>query len=560
MHSWARWSAAGPRIRLSADIYDLESRRAVAPVQVEGPSDSVLALVDRLGMQILGVILEKDRVEIPTLDLSAITTPSLIALKAYLEGEDLYRRSEFRGAIAAWERAVRADTLFALAYLGLAQAYGWYDNKSRRYEENLERAKSLADRLPAVERMVVQVRWSAHGVSPGAISTIREAIRKYPDAAEAWYMLGEVYHHQAVGMAGPEEAEEAFRRAAELQPAMAPYRAHLLELAFLWKPDSAHIASEVAAYARLAPEDARTRAGRIGLALAFGDTGTRAQARAELGTLDAESAIQVYLLLSHPRFAEAREAVYSAVESRLDQRSRATLRAPRFRNLGLMDGRVRYALGTLNDSAHLGAWYCGPLYLSVRGLPVPERVLEERLAASLADSSLFSNRYSVMCAAGYAARQGDWSEYNILLSHAREIAASELAAGDSASAREWDECVLQAEAHGLWRRGRKEEALRAFEGTLRSDPGWYALWSKAQLALELGRLDQAERAFRTLWKQDGTPAYLQRARILERTGRPTEAREAYQFVAYAWRNADAELQPMVEEARRAVARLSGAGN
>ena len=121
---------AGPRIRLSADIYDLESRRAVAPVQVEGPSDSVLALVDRLGMQILGVILEKDRGEIPTLDLSAITTPSLIALKAYLEGEDLYRRSEFRGAIAAWERAVRADTLFALAYLGLAQAYGWYDNKS----------------------------------------------------------------------------------------------------------------------------------------------------------------------------------------------------------------------------------------------------------------------------------------------------------------------------------------------------------------------------------------------------------------------------------------------
>jgi tetratricopeptide (TPR) repeat protein len=554
--------AAGTRIRLGADVYDVESGRAVGPVQVEGPSDSVLALVDRLGMQTLGVILEKDPGEIPTLDLAAVTTPSLIALKAYLEGEDHYRRSEFRAASEAWERAVRADTLFALAYLGLAQAYGWYDDKSpaaERYQENLERAKILADRLPAVERMVVQARWAERGGGPAAVPTIREATRKYPDAAEAWYTLGEVYYHQSVGMAGPEEAQEAFTKAADLQPAMAPYRAHLLDLAFLWHPDSARIAREVGAYGRLAPEDARTRAGRIGLALAFGDTGTRARATAELGTLDSESATRVYLLLSHPRFADAREAVFSAVEPRLDRRSRANLEGPRARNLGLMDGRARYALGTLNDSPHPGVWYCGPLYLSVRGLPVPERVLEERLAASRADSSLFSNRYSVMCAAGYAARQGDWSEHRVLVSRARDVAARDLSAGDSASARAWDWVVLAAEAHGLWRRGRKEEALRAFERSLQFEANWDVVWYVAQLALELGRLDQAERAFGALWKQDGTPAYLQLARILERTGRPREAREAYQFVAYAWRNADPELQPMVEEARRAVARLSPAG-
>jgi uncharacterized protein HemY len=81
-----------------------------------------------------------------------------------------------------------------------------------------------------------------------------------------------------------------------------------------------------------------------------------------------------------------------------------------------------------------------------------------------------------------------------------------------------------------------------------------------RLSVELGALDQAEHAFRALWQQDGTPAYLELARILERTGRPAEAREAYQFVSYAWRHADAELQPQVEEARRAVARLSRAGD
>jgi hypothetical protein len=81
----------------------------------------------------------------------------------------------------------------------------------------------------------------------------------------------------------------------------------------------------------------------------------------------------------------------------------------------------------------------------------------------------------------------------------------------------------------------------------------------AQLALELGRLDQAERAFRWLRQWDGPPAHLHLARILERTGRPAEAREAYEFFAYAWRKADPGLQPVVDEARQAVARLSATG-
>jgi tetratricopeptide (TPR) repeat protein len=142
----------------------------------------------------------------------------------------------------------------------------------------------------------------------------------------------------------------------------------------------------------------------------------------------------------------------------------------------------------------------------------------------------------------------------------REFAAREPAAGDSAGVPYWKWAVSVAEAQGLWRRGRKAEALRALERTLPGDGGWFTLWQVGQLSLELGRLDQAEHAFRALWQQDGTPAWLELARILERTGRTAEALEAYQFVAYAWRNADPELQPIVEEARRAVARLSRTGD
>jgi tetratricopeptide (TPR) repeat protein len=553
--------AAGRRVRLGADVYDVESGRVIGPVQVEGPSDSVLALVDRLGMQTLGVVLKKQTGEIPALDLAGVTTTSLIALKAYLEGEDHYRRSEFREASEAWERAVHADTLFALAHLALADSYGWYGEKGpQRSRDNLERARILAHRLPARERTLLQARWAGYTGAPDAVPTIREAIRKYPDAAEAWFALGEVYFHQAVALGRPREADQAFRRAAELRPTMAPYRRHLLDLAFIWNPDSAHVAHELEAYGRLAPEASGTRAGRIALALAFGEPGARADARARLATLDSESAFQVYPMLAHPRFSEVRGEVFPVLDPRFSESGRIGVRDLRFRTIGLMEGRARDALATLSEPSTPSYFrYCGPLYLSVRGMPVPERTLRQSVAAARTDRALLSNWASVACAAAAAARLGDWSEASALVSGMRANAARALAAGDSADARKWDWAVRVAEAYELWRRGRNEEALHAFEHTLEGDTGWFTLWNVGQLSLELGRLDQAERAFRALWRQDGTPAYLPLARILERTGRPAEAREAYQFVATAWQHADPELQPAVERARRAVTRLSSLG-
>ncbi|HSF03927.1 MAG TPA: tetratricopeptide repeat protein, partial [Solirubrobacterales bacterium] len=285
-------------------------------------------------------------------------------------------------------------------------------------------------------------------------------VQRYPDVAEAWYNLGEAYHHQPEAMRGPEEAERAFRRAAELQPASAHYRAHLVDLAFLWQPDSAHVASEVEAYAALAPRAARTQAGQIAFGLGFGAPGTRARARAALDTLNAESASQVYMLLRHPRLALAREAVFPIIERRLDDDSREVVRLFRFHDLGARDGKVRQALTILDDSGTPDiVRYCGPLHLSVRGLPVPERILEERLAVTHADSSDFESPLWVACAAGHAAARGRWQEHAKLLAHAEEIGRRELAAGDSTRARWWQRAAREVEAHGLWRQGRMEEAL-----------------------------------------------------------------------------------------------------
>lgn len=553
--------AAGDRIRLDGTVHEVESGLVLGSVQVEGPQDSILSLVDQLGMQALDVLDDDVGGATPALDVAKVTTSSLVALKAYLEGEAAYRSSEFSDAARAWERAVHADTLFALAYLGLTDAYGWYaddpGDQFPTYFAALERTRQLAHRLPGRERALLEGRWARH-TTPNASRLIQSALQRYPDAANLWYELGETYFHDARTMASPGEAEAAFRHAVELQPGVAPFRVHLLDLAFRWRADSASVLREVTAYTSIAPEDARGRAGRLVFALRFGDATARVDAWATVDTMDSETAYQLYWFMTHPRFAELRRELIGAITARVGPRL-GHLNYERGLTLSMIDGRAKQALVQLEDTGMpAGSRYCGPLYFLDRGLPVPRDLLERRLAAARTDSLVLGSPVQLGCAAGYAARLEAWSTQDSLLAHAGERSARALAAGDSASAHRWDLAARTGEAHALLQRGRNEEALRAFENVLAEGSSWGILWNVGQLAMDLGDMEKAERAFRALWfSRDGAPARYQLARILERTGRPAEAREAYQFVADAWRNADPELQPVVEDARQSAIRLTG---
>jgi tetratricopeptide (TPR) repeat protein len=553
--------AAGPEISFMADVYDLGSGRAVGQAQVQGSPDSVLNLVDRLGIRVLGVLLEEEPGAVRPLDLASVTTSSLPALKAYLEGEARYRRSDYRGAIEAWERAVGADTLFALAYVGLADAYGWSTADPSAVHRTLDRALHLADRLPPRRADLVRAKSAGWRRLLDKISITEQAVREYPDDAEAWFELGEAYYHQAGAMRGPEEAERAFRRAAELLPTSAPYRAHLLDLAFGWQPDSARVAAELEVHDRLAGEGRQARAGRIAFGFAFGDPTGEARARAALDSVDSETAAQVYMFLRHPRFAAEREAVFSAVDGRLGERDHVLVLQFRFRDLGITEGRVGDALALRDDPAiPEDSRHCAPWLLWNQGSTTPERILDETLASFRVGDSSFTRPFPVNCAALYAADRGRWGDHAALLAHAQQMAGRSFAEGDTIRARTWEEIVREQEAHRLWGRGRKAEALRAFEEALALDAqAAWVLWSVGRLALELGQSEKAERAYRRLATGDdfagGPLGYLHLGRIYERTGRPAEAMAAYDAFASAWQRADPELQPLVGEAREAMARL-----
>ena len=112
------------RVRITARIVDVVTGEAVADAKVDGPIDTIFALQDQIVSQFsteLGVALSHG----DSADAIGRDTSSLDAYRAFSEGwlrlESLDVH-EIPHAIAAFERAVAADSHYALAYTGLASA------------------------------------------------------------------------------------------------------------------------------------------------------------------------------------------------------------------------------------------------------------------------------------------------------------------------------------------------------------------------------------------------------------------------------------------------------
>ena len=216
--------STGGRVRLTADIYSIDGEQ-LGRAQVDGPADSVLGVVDRLSLALLRDVW-RSKEPIPNLRLASLTTDSLQALRAYLEGERLYRRLDWDSALVAYTRAIETDSTFALAHLRRAQAFGWTGGYgSKEAHQSVASAVRFASRLPERDRrLLVGYRLFDEG-KPFAIDSVRAFLRTYPDDVEGWYELGEsMFHLQAFRPTPPDSITAIFdsvlRRDSTLFPAL----------------------------------------------------------------------------------------------------------------------------------------------------------------------------------------------------------------------------------------------------------------------------------------------------------------------------------------------------
>jgi tetratricopeptide (TPR) repeat protein len=213
---------------------EMPGGRTIAQTTVDGPKDSLFVLVDRLTAQLLALGAGAKATQ-----LTALTTTSLDALRAYLDGVTAYRRAAFDRSTPLLERAVQLDSTFALALSALIESDGWHPatvdmNRVRqlawqyRTRLNPQDQRFLTLRLGSLYPQ--QTPWNIQ------IADAEKAAQSMPESADAWYWLGDGLFHggRLADIPDPEvRARQAFEKAFDLDSLYGGPITHLARLNFV---------------------------------------------------------------------------------------------------------------------------------------------------------------------------------------------------------------------------------------------------------------------------------------------------------------------------------------
>lgn len=550
---------AGNRTQASADLYDVETGQQIGHARSVGSveGDSAFALIDRFTVEIVGVSPTPDDAAVSTVDLARLTTTSVEALKAYLEGESFYRRSDFVEAIEAYQRAVDIDSTFAMAHFRLSKSYGWERGNGTAGGHWIA-ALQLADRLPTRERLAVEGNAAfLRGEALEAIGIQTEAVRLYPDDMEAWFLLGDTYYHlgyQALEDA-PAQTERAFGRALELDPSVGPTHIHLIENAFALG-DSALARQRITAFAEISGGSPTLQANELSFAIAFGDTDAREVALSVIDTTafrDRNALATVVADLRHPTMLALKEEVIRRLLNAGMSEDWEFILAIRRSEAALDRGRWEAFREASSDERIVMASAFQLYRARLFGMPVPEEVIRDELTWTEADT--LAMEPSSLPRLLVAAERGQLEDVRAVTERWRLEADSLEAAGDSATAQiqRWLNELVEARAQ--WGAGDPEAALERLVPLQREATGWMFMVPVnemistyiADLYLELGNTEQAELYYRSLVNRPR--AVLALARLRDEAGDTEEAAAYYARVIQFWEDADPEIQPLVQEAR-----------
>jgi serine/threonine-protein kinase len=566
-------------VRVSATVFDVASGTTLGEIEVRDRSARMDRVADSLAVRVLR---EVGRTRpIGLVRGTPLGSSSLPALKAFLQGEQFLRRSQWDSAIVYDQQAIALDSGFALAWSHAGLAAGWAHSAGDTFSLAYKlRAGTLNHGLAPRESLIVQSESLGAAVYGGAerlggrtfpyarrmLATLTDAVRRYPTDPELWYMLGDATFH-AGPYAGVEHRQslDAFDRSIALDSAFTPSYVHAIQLALELR----------------GPEAARRYATGY---LRAGATG------------DYAISTELFLRLLDPRTARSEETI-------------------RLMDTMPMHGQhlTMFAIAAWLDSAETGIWFARH-----------HREWMLREATTAFDSSIATTGVVLTLAyrGHYQEAYQSGGRHDPLLFSTLALFGAVPADTAEAEFRSWinrssDPAVRPWLALPWWAEQRDTAAIVSVErwarAGLRRPPapppaptkdllGYVVHSSQAYLALargdtlaalglfdalpdtacfgkcdfdrllrikllaSRGRYADAARRLaatpgvnwpgipmspvRVLWE-------LERGRVHEQLGNRDTARAGYGFVTTAWAHADSSLQPYVAEARAGLTRLAG---
>ena len=167
---------AGDRVRASVTLHRVGSDSMIASATALASPRDIATITDSLTWGVLQQVWRKGRAPSPV--LSGITTRSVEALRAFLDGERQFQRLDGPAALAEYRRAFELDSNFAQAYLRYSGVSGWMvlpaDTAIQR------RLMELKDRLPERERLFLEASRQP-GTVPERVARFKELAQRFPD-------------------------------------------------------------------------------------------------------------------------------------------------------------------------------------------------------------------------------------------------------------------------------------------------------------------------------------------------------------------------------------------
>jgi eukaryotic-like serine/threonine-protein kinase len=582
-------------VHLRATLLDAGRADVLAELEVRGTEAGLDQLADSLSVAVLRELGRSRRVgAVRTASLGAASLP---ALKAYLQGEQFYRRWAADSALAYFQRAVALDSTFAMAMSRAGQLlWSRNDSLARAFAY---RAGALNHGLPPRDSLLLASdsllasTWFGGPLFDSAASDrhrrvlaiLETAATRYPDDPEVWYQLGDAQYHLRLDAADSlQKALAAFDRAIGLDSSFGLPYAHAISIA-------GYLGDWLGARRRA---EALLRKGLPGGDLGESSENVAVGARLIsqlLGPLGRDTGSVDSLLRTAPTMSvwyawDALQGMPDSAEVAVQAArvifARRTERRPQLRLLSTLRGNSDRLLasslgfrGYLLEAARILEFTESTYLPSLFAELSLEGGVRDDAARAVFDRWLHREPFwpggGLIYALPWWSARGDTASLKqfgraaTALTPTPHARYSGSVVSTSAMPNLGDAPYALSAAHAYLALARHDSAgaLRRFAALPLTTCPWCFLERLTYARLLTAKARNREAlvmlggGFPLVYSLPTRPVWeLERARIAERTGDRQIAIDGYRLVTQAWRQADPVLQPYVAEAQAALQRLS----